>query len=110
MKACQPLWLVAIAIPIALVGCQGASTGSSKTGGEKLYVVRGKVVAVDPAKPAVTLDHEDIPGLMKAMKMEFAVADPKLLDGISVGDQVQGQLKKTESGYVVTRLEKRAGP
>jgi Cu/Ag efflux protein CusF len=107
MKTCQHVWLVAIAL-VALVGCQGASTGSSKTGGEKLYDIRGKVVAVDPAKPAITLDHEDIPGLMKAMKMEFSVADSKLLDGIKVGDQVQGQLKKVESGYVVTQLKKQS--
>jgi Cu/Ag efflux protein CusF len=60
-------------------------------------------------KPAVTLDHEDIRGLMKAMQMEFAVEDSKLLEGIKAGELVQGRLKKTESGYVLTRLEKQAG-
>ena len=40
----------------------------------KDYEIKGKVVAVDPIKPAVTLDHEDIPGLMKAMKRAFPAA------------------------------------
>ena len=71
--------------------------------------MRGKVVAVNAAKPAVTLDHEDIPGLMRAMQMEFGVQDPKLLEGIKVGDQVQGRLKKGESGYTLTQLERRTG-
>ena len=109
MKTYQVLWLVALALPLALVGCKGGVDGTSKTGSEKLYEVRGKVVAVNPAKPAVTLDHEDIPGLMKAMQMEFAVEDAKLLEGVKVGDQVQGRLKKGESGYVLTQLEKRTG-
>jgi Cu/Ag efflux protein CusF len=105
MKTSQALWLVVLAIPLVLLGCKGEAT--PRKGGEKLYEVRGKVVAVNSAKPAVTLDHEDIPGLMKAMQMEFAVEDPKLLEGIKVGDQVQGRLKKAESGYVLTQLEKR---
>jgi len=109
MKTYQALWLVVLALSLLVVGCKGGGEGTSRTGGEKLYDVRGKVVAVDPAKPAVTLDHKDIPGLMKAMQMEFAVEDVKLLEGIKVGDRVQGRLKKGESGYVLTQLEKRTG-
>ena len=107
MKTYQVLRFAAVALPLLLVGCTDGGQGTSRTGGEKLYDVRGKVVAVDPAKPAVTLDHEDIPGLMKAMEMEFALEDPKLLEGIKAGDRVQGRLKKGESGYVLTQLEKR---
>jgi protein SCO1/2 len=109
MKTYQSLLLVVLPAPLLVVGCGGGGEGTSRSGGEKLYDVRGKVVAVDAAKPAVTLDHEDIPGLMRAMQMEFALEDPKLLEGIKVGDQVQGRLKKGESGYVLTRLEKRTG-
>src|SRR6266699_2007458 len=107
MKTQRMLWLAVIGLSFVLVGCTSGGGDSAKTGAEKLYDVRGKVVAMDPAKPAVTLDHEDIPGLMKAMQMEFKVEDAKLLENIKVGDQVQGQLKKAESGYVITRLEKR---
>jgi protein SCO1/2 len=102
MKTYQGVWFGVLALSLVLAGCKGG-------GDEKLYDVRGKVVAVDPAKPAVTLDHEDIPGLMKAMQMEFTVEDAKLLQGIRVGDRVEGRLKKGESGYVLTRLEKRTG-
>jgi protein SCO1/2 len=109
MKTYQALWFAVLALPLVLVGCKGGGEGTLRARGEKLYDVRGKVVAVDPAKPAVTLDHEDIPGLMKAMQMEFVVEDPKLLEGIKVGDHVQGRLKKGESGYVLTQLDKRTG-
>jgi|SRR6516162_7684786 protein SCO1/2 len=107
MKTRKAIWFVLLTLPPALAGCAGGGGGGPKTGGGREYEVRGKVVAVDPAKPAVTLDHEDIPGLMKAMKMEFGVEDPKQLEGVKPGDRVQGRLRKAESGYVLTRLEKR---
>ncbi len=107
MKTCRTLWVVVLGSTLA--GCQGGGADRAKSAGEKEYDVRGKVVAVDPARRAMTLDHEDIPGLMKAMQMDFTVDDPKLLEGVQAGDQVQGRLRKGESGYVLTRLEKRAG-
>jgi protein SCO1/2 len=90
---------------LALAFLAGAS-GCAGTPTEKQYDVKGKVVAVDRQKPAVTLDHEDIPGLMKGMEMEFPVSDTRLLEGLRAGDQVQGRLKKTKDGYVITKLEK----
>jgi protein SCO1/2 len=98
--------MVGLLVLVVLVGCKSDAT--RRTDNE--YDVRGKVVGLNPDKPAVTLDHEDIPGLMKAMQMEFAVADARLLEGVKVGDHVQGRLKKADSGYVITRLEKRTVP
>jgi len=72
---------------------------------EKSYAVKGKVVAVDRDKKQVTLDHEDIPGLMKAMKMPFAVESEQLLDGIHQGDDVHGRLKVAAGKYVITELK-----
>lgn len=95
---------LALLLGLVLTGC---SSGPTDKSAEKDYEVKGKVVAVDTKKPAVTLNHEAIPGLMKAMEMEFKVEDAKLLEGLRPGDQVQGRLKKTDTGYLITRLEKR---
>ena len=96
-------WLLLIALPLFLAGCQ-RETGPATA---KQYEAKGKVVNVAPDQSAVTLDHEDIPGLMKAMQMKFPVSDPKVLDGIQAGDQVQGHLRAGVGGYVVTDLNKR---
>jgi protein SCO1/2 len=106
MKALR-MSLVTLLLTTLALGCGGGSAGGPKAGTGKEYGVKGKVVAVDPKKPAVTLDHEDIPGLMKAMEMDFSVEDPKLLDGLKPGDSVSGRLRKGEAGYVITRLERR---
>ena len=107
MKTFPSLWLVVLVFPLFLTGCKDAA--SDKTGAaDKQYDVKGKVTAVDPKKQTVTLDHEDIPGLMNAMEeMPFHVESPALLEGIKTGDKVQGRVKKGEAGYIITQLEKR---
>lgn len=85
-----------------------SSTGCGKGNGDKdkVYDIKGKVVAVDMAKKKVTLDHEDIPGLMKAMEMPFSVENAKVLEGIKAGDQVHGKLKVKGGDYLITELMK----
>lgn len=91
------LFLVAL-----VIGCRQA-TGPSKA---KAYPIRGKVVSLDKNASEVTLDHEDIPGLMKAMEMSFKVKDPNLLVGVAAGDAVSGSLEQREDGYLITELRK----
>jgi protein SCO1 len=90
-------------VALTLAGC---GSGGPRKADDKDYEIKGTVVAVAADRSSVTLDHEDIPGLMKAMKMEFRVADPKSLDGLSPGDRVRGRLKAGSGDYVITRLEK----
>jgi Cu/Ag efflux protein CusF len=104
MKTSYWPMLFVLAIPLVLVGCKG---NESKGPAEKLYPIKGKVVAVNPDKPSIRLDHEDIPGLMQAMEMEFAVEKSKLPEGLKAGDQVQGRLKVESGKYILTELEKR---
>jgi Cu/Ag efflux protein CusF len=101
--------LAALVFSIALVGCGGGdATGKGPAGGN-VYDIKGKVTAVsaNKEKPTVKIDHEDIPGHMAAMEMEFPVADAKLVEGIQVGDKVQGKLEKRDTGDVIIKLEKR---
>lgn len=78
-------------------------TGCSQkeTPPEKLYPVTGVVVEIGPGKEWVTIDHDDIPGLMKAMRMKFAVGEPEVLEGVAVGDEIICSLKVTADGQYV---------
>ncbi len=94
-------------IPFALVflivaGC----TTNSQPAKEKIYDVKGKVMSVDVEKKKVNLDHEEIPGLMKAMKMDFYVNDAMLLEGLKAGDSVQGKTKRGDGNWVLLELKK----
>jgi Cu/Ag efflux protein CusF len=104
MKAFRNLWLIAVILPFALIGCEGGASEGKKSGADNLYDIKGKVVAVDAKERTVKLDHEDIPGLMRGMtNMPFTVEDAKLLEGIQVGDEVEGKVRKD---YVITKLKK----
>lgn len=90
-----------------LLGATLFGCGSGAPPEERHFAVKGKVAAVDRDKKQVTLDHEDIPGLMKAMKMPFAVESEQLLDNLHVGDDVQGRLKVVGGNYTITELKAR---
>ena len=102
MKRTCMLGVAMLILALALAGC----TGPAKDATEKTYEVKGKVIAVDAAKKKITLDHEEIPGLMKAMKMPFDLDDAKLLDGVKADDQVHGKLRVKDGKYVITEWMK----
>jgi protein SCO1 len=93
-------------LPLLLVGVYGCRDAADRPS-TKEYDVKAKVAAVASDKTSVTLDHEDIPGLMKGMQMKFSVADTKVLEGIRPGDMVQGRLSVQSGSYVINKLEKR---
>jgi len=92
------LCTLALAVALALMAC-GGSASSDHPG-------RGVVVSVDAAKGEVTLDHEDIPGLMKGMTMTFH-AEPSLLAGVEAGQAVDFRVREEGGRYVVTAIEPR---
>jgi Cu/Ag efflux protein CusF len=89
------LSILALALALAL-GCGGSSD----------HPGHGVVVSVDAAKGEITLDHEDIPGLMMGMTMTFH-ADPALLAGIEAGQEVDFRVREEAGRYVVTAIEVR---
>ena len=70
---------------------------------------RGVVEAVDPTEHRITLDHEDIPGVMAGMKMTFRLAPGVSLEGVEAGSQVEFQVTEIGNEFVVTEL-RRAAP
>jgi len=102
MKTNHRIWTVALLLLLAFAGCTG---GKPATQAGKQYPIKGKVIAVDPSKSSVKLDHEEIPGLMPSMEMDYSVEDAKLLEGIKPGDQTQGQLRAESGKYTITRLD-----
>ncbi len=62
---------------------------------------QGTIVAIDTENAEITLDHGEIPGLMGAMTMPFPVSDPKLLENLQTGQQVEFDLEYRGGMYTV---------
>lgn len=73
--------------------------------GPRVHEGVGTVIDVQPALGQVMLAHEDIPGLMPAMTMNFDVTDPALLSAIAAGDRVRFGLDVDGSKYRIASFE-----
>lgn len=66
----------------------------------------GVITAIDTKENILTLDHEAIPAInWPAMKMGFKVADPSLLNGLTVGDKVDFELKAEGENYIIIAVK-----
>ncbi|MFQ5920109.1 MAG: multicopper oxidase domain-containing protein [Thermoplasmata archaeon] len=59
------------------------------TGSRRLYEGIGVVIAAEPRKSRLVVDHEEIKDFMAPMIMSFQVADPGLLEGVEPGGKVR---------------------
>jgi Cu/Ag efflux protein CusF len=72
----------------------------------KTYRSRGVVKIINLKEGWIEIDHEDIPGLMPAMEMEFWVKEQSLLGQARVGDRVDFGVVETGKGEYLTELTK----
>ena len=66
----------------------------------------GIVKEVDTSARKITLEHEDIPGLMKAMTMTFHVAPDVPLEEVAPGNEVDFRVKEERGVYTVTEIRR----
>jgi protein SCO1/2 len=63
---------------------------------------------VQPETGQIVIAHEDVPGLMPAMTMNFDVADRQLLETLASGDAIDFEIEFTGKAYIVTSATVRA--
>ena len=76
----------------------GMKMGAASTAKSDSYHVRGQVAAVTPASgsdaASVMIQHEDIPGFMKAMQMRMPLKNAADAAKIKAGDKIAFDMKK----------------
>jgi protein SCO1/2 len=83
----------------ALAGCSRSEKKSVETAAvaPKEHALTGEVVAVTPARSAVLVHHEEIPGYMPPMTMEFLVA-PADLARLKEGQRLRARMTQDTKG------------
>ncbi len=63
----------------------------------KIYALTGKIGAIYREINTLEVEHETIPDYMEGMTMKFPVKDPKLIEGLKVGDLIQAKLHVSQN-------------
>jgi protein SCO1/2 len=88
------LFLICLSL-LVFSSCQKAETKNAAapaSADAKRFPFKGTVVSVNKAKNEATISHDEIPGYMDAMTMPFPIKDTWVMDEISAGSQIQGEL------------------
>lgn len=73
--------------------------------GEKLYTVRGTILSRNTADNTLRLDHEDIPGFMAAMTMDYSVRGVDVKTLPEDKKRIEGKLHVTDRAYWITDIK-----
>jgi hypothetical protein len=87
------------------LACSGDSPKPVSEAGEKLYVVRGVILSRSTAANTVFMDHEEIPGFMTAMKMDYAVRGAEVKSLPPDKSRIEAKLHVTERAYWLTDVK-----
>jgi len=87
------------AVLALVLACAGCGDGMRR------HEAHGVVRDVDPGLGQVVIEHEDIPGLMPAMTMNFDVEDPALLERLEAGQTIHFEVVFDGDAYRVTDAE-----
>lgn len=72
----------------------------------RTYSGVGIIRAINLKEGWFEIDHEEIPGFMAAMQMEWSVKDRSMLTSVSVGDKVNFKVEDNNGTEVVTEIKK----
>jgi len=67
----------------------------------------GVVKSLNPKRPGIEIDHEEIVGLMPAMQMEFPVTEGSLLNGVAVNDRVDFTIQNGTGEMTIIAIKKK---
>lgn len=83
------------ALALGLAGC----------GGPETHAGHGVVHEVSVKDGQVLVDHDEIPGLMPAMTMSFAVYDPEILHALRPGDVIDFELRSERGSFWISQAK-----
>ncbi|MCX6953456.1 MAG: copper-binding protein [Verrucomicrobia bacterium] len=101
------LLLALAAAPAALHAADAKP--AEKTDAIQRHPLRGVITAVVTDQSALRVKHEEIPGVMHAMTMQFKV-DAATLKAAKVGDAITGLMSRQGNAWVLEDVKPAAKP
>jgi protein SCO1 len=82
---------------LLLAACQKQEPKPEASADAKRYKLKGKVVSVDKAKKKASIDHDEIPGYMPAMTMDFPIRADWVWEDLRPGAEIRAELVVDET-------------
>ncbi|MCU1289619.1 MAG: Electron transport protein SCO1/SenC [Acidobacteria bacterium] len=98
--------IIILSAVFLFTACQKAETPPQASPSAKRYNMKGKVVAIDKAKKKATIAHEDIPGFMEAMTMDFPIHETWVWEDLQPGSEIFAELVVDNTAQDTYWLEK----
>jgi hypothetical protein len=96
----------AFIVGVLLLGCAGdESPKPLSEPGEKLYKVRGVILSRDASRNSVNMDHEESPGFMAAMVMDYNVRGAAVSTLPPDKSRIEATLHVTDRAYWITDVK-----
>ncbi len=76
---------------LLFVSCQQTETNSTSADAKR-YPLKGVVLSVDKVNKKASIKHEEIPGYMEAMTMDFPIREDWVWGDLTVGSEVRAEL------------------
>jgi protein SCO1/2 len=92
-----------LSLLLAACGSSSRDSDAGPDGGENGYALAGTVISIDPERRRAVVDHEEIPGYMPAMVMEFIVSSGDL-GVLKEGMYIRARMVQTDDGYALHRI------
>jgi protein SCO1 len=86
----RPYFFIALLLPF-FVGCQPAENISNSSTAKR-YPFVGKIVSVDKNAKKAKIDHQEIPGYMSAMTMDFPIHEDWVWNDLTPGSEIHAEL------------------
>lgn len=101
----HPSRFLILAALFALAACSGEEPSKPVSEpGEKLYTVRGTILSREATSNTIHVDHEEIPGFMTAMKMDYSVRGADVATLPPDGARFEAKLHVTDRAYWLTEV------
>jgi protein SCO1/2 len=71
----------------------------------EVFTAHGVVKDIIERDNTIRISHDDIPGFMNAMTMDFAVKDRAVFANVQADDKIQFTLEKTADGVYITAIQ-----
>lgn len=100
--------LLAVAATFVLAACGGETEtvpAEEQAAQEQTYEVRGFFVEVDDAGQIITILHEEIPEVMRSMRMRMILEDSADAEGLERGDKVSFTMVRIGNSWYVRNVQ-----